>query len=296
MCTHQGARFLEAQLDSIMAQTHRNWSLWVSDDGSTDATIDILIGFREAHPGHRVHILKGPCRGGSANFLTLLNHPDIGPGYAAFADQDDVWFPEKLTRALEKIGPPGTPAIYGARTILTDAGLTPLGSSPLHRRPPGFRNALVQNVVGGNSSLLNPSAVALMRQARAPDVPYHDWWAYLLIAGAGGRVILDDEAVLYYRQHRANALGTSVGWRAMRERFAMVRDRRYGAWIQANLKALSRNERLLTPENRQVLHTLTSAHTRGGIRRAHLFLKSGLYRQTTLGTVFLLLAAALGNA
>ena len=76
MGTCNGARFLAAQLDSIAAQSHRDWRLVVSDDGSTDATRAILADFG-AGQGNRVTVRPGPCRGFAPNFLGLAGDPGI---------------------------------------------------------------------------------------------------------------------------------------------------------------------------------------------------------------------------
>ena len=67
MATYNGARFLAAQLNSLAAQTHRNWSLIVSDDGSRDGTMDILHAFDRAHPGRILHLVEGPRAGSPAH-------------------------------------------------------------------------------------------------------------------------------------------------------------------------------------------------------------------------------------
>lgn len=109
MCTHNGATYLPAQLQSFCDQQHGDWSLWVGDDNSTDTTLDILAEFAREEAQRDVRILPGPCAGSARNFLALLGHPELEDGYVAFSDQDDVWFPDKLTRALELLetGDPG---------------------------------------------------------------------------------------------------------------------------------------------------------------------------------------------
>jgi Glycosyl transferase family 2 len=169
MCTLNGAAYLPAQLQSFVDQVHEDWALWVSDDGSLDETRAVLDQFAAAHPGRDVRIVTGPGQGVAANFLTLLADPALPSGATvAFADQDDVWLPHKLAHALRGldriVATPGQPAVYASRTLLTDARLQVRGLSPYHRRAPGFGNALVQNVLGGNSIVLNPAAVALLRR------------------------------------------------------------------------------------------------------------------------------------
>lgn len=99
LCTFNGARFLAAQLASIEQQTHSNWRLIVSNDGSTDDTLTIIRHFadRVCQP---VEIRHGPGRGAAANFLSLATDPEIDGDLFAFCDQDDVWHPAKLSRAL----------------------------------------------------------------------------------------------------------------------------------------------------------------------------------------------------
>ena len=108
MGTYNGAEFLPEQLASLAAQTHTNWRLWVSDDGSSDATPGILRRYQEAWGENKLSILAGPRRGFQANFLELTAQPEISADYYAWADQDDVWLPEKLARALECLQPFGS--------------------------------------------------------------------------------------------------------------------------------------------------------------------------------------------
>ena len=105
MGTRNGARFLRAQLATIAAQSHRDWRLVASDDGSTDATRGDPRGLprrRRGGPGRRSG--QGPCRGFAANFLALAGDPGIRADFYAFADQDDLWHPERLARGLARLG------------------------------------------------------------------------------------------------------------------------------------------------------------------------------------------------
>ena len=63
MATYNGEQFLAAQLDSIVNQTHGNFQLWVSDDGSTDGTIDILKRYQAKIGDKKMQILQGPQQG-----------------------------------------------------------------------------------------------------------------------------------------------------------------------------------------------------------------------------------------
>ena len=142
LACYQGAGHLRAQLDSLAAQDHRDWALWVSDDGSTDGTREIVTAFRSAHPGHEIRLLDGPRRGAAANFLSLMCHPDLPETHVALADQDDLWYPHKLDHALRALSHLDGPAVYSAQSRHVAGDGTPLGLSRGHSGPPSFGNAL----------------------------------------------------------------------------------------------------------------------------------------------------------
>ena len=91
MCTLNGERFLKEQLDSFTTQTHQDWTLWVSDDGSTDQTLEILRATQAEWGADRLKIVEGPRKGFARNFLSLACRAEIEAEYFAFSDQDDVW-------------------------------------------------------------------------------------------------------------------------------------------------------------------------------------------------------------
>lgn len=296
LCTRNGAAHLPAQLQSYCAQDHADWSLWVSDDGSDDATLGILADFAATHAGrHPLRLLAGPGRGAAANYLSLLTHPDLPAGAVTLSDQDDVWRPDRLTRALTAVRDPGAVTLYGAQSLHTRADLAVIGGSRPPRRPPGFRNAVVQNVVSGHTATLSAAATALVRAAGPVTVPHHDWWLYQLVSGAGGQVVIDREATVLYRQHGGNAMGAHRDARAVAARMRMVLGRTWSGWIAQNLTALAGCAALLTPENRAVVTALRTSPARGGPARLALLRDLGLHRQSAAGDAALWLAALLGR-
>lgn len=285
MCTHNGAAYLPAQLQSFRDQQHRDWSLWVGDDNSTDATLDVLADFARDESAREVRILPGPGAGSARNFLALLCHPDLQGGYVAFSDQDDVWFPDKLLRALETLeaGDPGRPAVYASRTFLTGPGLENPRPSRLFPHPPSFGNALVQNVLAGNTIVLNPAATALMRAAgpaeAAANVPYHDWWIYQLMSGAGAWIVIDPEPALYYRQHGGNILGSNQGLKNSIARLKIATDRRFTDWIDRNTAALDAVRDMLTQTARDQIDGLARLRRMSGRKAVSELERLGIKRQ-----------------
>ncbi|MEH6829203.1 MAG: glycosyltransferase [Sulfitobacter sp.] len=296
LATYNGAAHLEAQLASYVAQTHANWDLWVSDDGSHDATRTILENFAAQHGmGRDIRILDGPRAGVATNFLTLLCHPGLPKQPVALSDQDDVWLPEKLALGLAEMGT-DEPVIYGAQSIHTDDTLTPIGKSLGGGVTPSFGNAVTQNIVSGHSCMLNPAALAVVRRAGVPaGIPYHDWWLYQLITGVGGHVALSSDAVLLYRQHGRNAMGSHQGLRALATRTAQVFGGTYREWIMANTTALAHLESTLTPEAQEILAALKATPPRAGFARIAVFRRYGVRRTGRVGNLLLNLALLLGR-
>lgn len=297
MGLYQGARHLRSQLDSFATQDHADWRLVVSDDGSQDEGPAILAAFAATRPDGQVVWTTGPGRGFAANYQSLLAALPDEPGWVAFSDQDDVWLPDRLSRGLRALTEAG-PALYCSRTWVTAADLTGRQMSPLFRRPPSFRNALVQNVAAGNTILLNPAAARLLvATARvAPAVVAHDWWAYLMVTGAGGSVFQDTEPTLLYRQHGGNTIGSNSGWRARLRRLQQVWAGRLRDWNDANAAALGASLEHLSPEARALFADWKRMRTsRPALLRLWRLARLRLYRQTFASAAVLWLAAATGR-
>ena len=280
LSTHNGAEFLGAQLDSLVAQTCTDWRLHWRDDGSSDATAALMQRFRHG-PGRGRVVVHPPGRlGVTASYLALLRAADAE--FVAFADQDDVWLPDKLARGVRALGavPPGVPALYCARQVLVDAGLRRLGLSCAVRRPAGFPAALTQNIATGCTVMLNRAAARLVAGSRQPGSTLHDWWSYLVVAAAGGTLLLDETPTVLYRQHPANLVGAP---RSMTRRAVAALRRGPGVFmgvLRDHVAALASQPHLLCPEARAALGVIDAALREGPRRRVAALRLPGLHRQT----------------
>ena len=294
ICTFRGGPYLRRQLETIVEQTHTDWFICASDDGSDDETLAILQEFRERLGDARLRIFDGPRRGFAANFMSLIARPDIDADFHAFTDQDDEWDPCKLERAVAALAgfASGTPALYGSRSELIDDVGRHLGFSQVFSKPPGFSNALVQNMVSGNTMVLNRAAMVLMRRAdtRVP-VSAHDWWAYLLVTGSGGTMVYDPYPTIRYRQHGKNVYGENVSWAARWSRVTRLFKGDFSAWNELNVTALRHCAGMLTPQSLQRLELFARARRASPIERLFYVLRSGVYRQTWSGQLALFIAA-----
>ena len=296
LCTCHGQDYLAEQLDSIAAQTYPHWQVCASDDGSADGTHAILENYQSQWGADRLSVSSGPVEGFATNFLTLTCKISIQADYYAYADQDDVWEADKLRRATDwlKTIPVDVPALYCSRTQLVDAVGSHLGYSPLFKKPPSFGNALVQNVGGGNTMVFNNAARLLLCEAGVNvDVVTHDWWAYIVVSGCGGKVFYDTTSSLRYRQHGGNLVGANNSWSARMHRVRMLLQGRFRDWSDSNIQALFRLRPRLTPENQLTLDRFAAARNRWLLPRVIGIKRSGVYRQTVLGNMGLVVAALL---
>lgn len=298
MCTYNGQAYLKEQIDSLIAQTHQNWTLYISDDGSTDGTLALLKNYQQLIDSQRIHLFSGPRAGFAKNFMSLVRNSNIRADFYAFCDQDDIWFDNKLYRSirhLEKL-PSNLPSLYCSRTRLIDEDRKITGFSPAFKKPPEFQNALIQSIAGANTMLLNNAARDLLR--KVPDtttIVAHDWLSYLLITACGGHVIYDLEPTLDYRQHSANVIGANSGLIERLSRVGKLIDGRFGSWSDSNLQTLEAVKNELTSANSQTLQNFRKGRLSPLIQRLRLMKKSGIYRQSILGNISLIIAIALNK-
>jgi glycosyltransferase involved in cell wall biosynthesis len=298
LCTYQGAKYLSAQLDSYFAQTHSNWEVLVSDDGSKDGTHEILEAYKSKWPARRLSVVSGAGEGFARNFLSVICNANTDAEYFAFSDQDDIWEADKLERAIKWLGtiPPSVPAIYCSRTKLIDAEGNFIGYSPLFSKPASFANALTQNIAGGNTMVLNRAAQHLLKEAGENiSVVAHDWWAYMLINGAGGLVHYDPYPSVSYRQHNGNLIGVNASWKNRFNRFCKMWEGCHRRWNDTNIESLHLIQHQLTLENRKVLERFVQGRNAGLIPRLFHFKRSGIYRQTLLANIGLIIAAVINK-
>lgn len=297
MATFNGARFIDEQLRTIDQQIWPAIDVWASDDGSTDGTLNALERWKAYWSKGSFTQLSGPGRGFADNFGALLTNPQVDADYVAFCDQDDVWLPEKTRFAADALAPQGQrPAVLFARTINTDAEGNELSRSPLFRRPPDFANALVQSIGGGNTMVLNRAAHQLLREAATrTGFVSHDWFAYLIVTGAGGHVIYSETPHVLYRQHGENLVGANSGLGARLSRVQAAFGGRFTRWNDANLAALDACRDLLTPAAAEMVDRFREARLAPLPARLAKLRRSGVYRQTTLGQLSLYAAGLLGK-
>jgi len=283
LSTWNGAAFLPDQLDSFLRQRDVPWELYWRDDASCDDSAAIVRAFAAGPGAGRVFECTDDQGrlGITASFLSLLRRapPDR---VVAFADQDDVWLPEKLARGMAALAnvKDGGPALYCARQSLVDAALKPLTLSASLREPPGFPQSLTQNIATGCTVMLNPAAVRLITTTTAPPETLHDWWAYLVVSAAGGQVLMDERPTVLYRQHHANAVGVRLSPRKRAMQALRRGPNVFMRTFRQHTAALTSQPELLTSDARAALAQIDCGLRDGPLRRLRALGLPGLRRQS----------------
>jgi rhamnosyltransferase len=215
---YNGARYISEQIESIRRQTFRDWILLVRDDGSSDGTVQLLESLAAAEA--RICLLRdGRGNLGPAQSFGVLMEAALSAGaeYVAFADQDDVWHPDKLEHQLETLRTREA-TVGSAVPLLVHSDLSVVDEELrlIHRsfrvfqglgrdRATTLQRLLTQNFVTGCTTVINR---ALLRAALPlPDVVMHDWWL-ALCASALGEILCCPGAMVLYRQHDRNTAGS----------------------------------------------------------------------------------------
>jgi hypothetical protein len=293
-----GAPYLDAQLDSLAAQTHAHWTLKSSDDGSADESTAKILTFAAASR-QNVDQSDGPCTGFSDNYMSLIRGLPTDPGHVAFADQDDIWACDKLARGIDTLRHSGEqPTLYCSRRWIWYPETQRQIASAERALPFDFKNALIENVASGNTIVLNPAAAELARLAahRTGHVFAHDWWLYLLITGAGGQIIFDNGTPpIHYCQHAHNTIGEGRGIAQAAQRKLSVMRGTFAKRVDGNIAAMNAVHDLLTPSAQITLDAFTDARRAGLLNRLGALYRIAPYRQTRLATLGFWGAAGVGR-
>lgn len=293
MATYNGELYLAEQIDSILNQSHKNIKIVVSDDGSTDNTLNILADYQNLLGSNHFLIEKGPQKGYAVNFLSLISKSNAFEDYYAYSDQDDIWEQDKLDKAIDWLSsiPVDTPALFCSRTKIVNVEGIYQKDSLEFKSKPCFLNALVQNIAGGNTMVFNRAALLLLQRASKDiNVVAHDWWTYLLISGANGAIFYDLYPAIKYRQHTQNLIGANQSWSARIKRITGLFNGHYKQWISLNTQALLACVELLHPKNQLILKQFVSTRNKGLLSRVIKMKKIGIFRQTLLGNLGLIAA------
>ncbi len=206
LSTYNGEKYLREQLDSFTKLNNfEAVKVLIRDDGSTDGTVAILKEYEEKYG---FELILGENLGLADSMFELMSRCDMECEYFSFSDQDDVWLPNKLERAVAALEkePADTPVLYSCCSSLTDDQLNIFGQTAVPKREISFYSAMIQNVCPGHTQVCNRAMLELVRSRYSGKIFMIDFWFYM-VATALGKVVFDIECTTLYRQHGKNTLG-----------------------------------------------------------------------------------------
>ena len=251
LSTYNGERFLEEQLESIVAQKGVTPIIIVRDDGSTDNTCKILDKWQKKNA---LRWYNGPNMGPARSFLNLLRDSD-DEDYYAFSDQDDYWLPEKLDVAISKLAPyKDEPALYFCQTQLVDKNLKEIDSvviDPLQT----MGEALVYQFIGGCTMVMNHKLRNIINRYTPLYLSMHDVWIYEVAQAINAHIIFDRIPYILYRQHGDNVMGQTTSQVAhWKDRTSRVIRRDWHARSRLAQEVYDGYHEIMTEDNIKILH------------------------------------------
>ncbi|MCC2058817.1 glycosyltransferase family 2 protein, partial [Raoultella ornithinolytica] len=298
LATYNGEKFVREQIYSVLNNFDKisgyECKILVSDDKSTDKTVQIIKSLQEQEP--RILFLDGEKKGGvRSNFYYLLEHADAD--YVFFCDQDDLWLPDKISVFLERFKSEEVsyngPILVHSDLCVADANLSPINVSMFDyqkiNKNPSFVELIVSNSVTGCVMACNRELIEGVKKSQIQNSIMHDWYIGLY-ASAFGRILFIEKSFILYRQHGGNQVGAKsflikdiFNLKGLRGKVKNASDSVIKTKKQAELFFSDFNEKL-DKANKDILNSYISSFEEGQFfKRLKLFLfkdvnKKGLLR------------------
>ncbi len=304
LATYNGGRYVKEQVESIQNQDFKDWTLIVRDDGSTDETVSNITAL--AVCDKRIIILDDQLGnlGVIRNFNKLIEAAlKYKADYVFFADQDDIWQPDKVSKQLAFMKElenknSNTPILIHTDLEVVNSKLDRIHSSFMtyqgiqHEDMNPMEVLMVQNFVTGCTVMVNRQLLDF-----AYPIPktalMHDWWL-ALCAATVGQLLYMPEALTLYRQHEQNTVGAK-SFLAMFLRMNWWRAWQEGTWLL--YKVIRQSESLIdrlrkfnyqpSLEPLAILESFVQLTYVSLWQRLNLVRDASIHRQTFIGTLFL---------
>lgn len=212
LSTYNGSKYLKNQLDSLMAQTYKDFEIIVRDDGSSDNTIDILTAYnmKILEENHNL----GAKRSFSELLSYAIKHNEAQ--YFMFCDQDDVWNKDKIEKTyhkmkeLEKIYSKNMPLLVHSDLKVVDNKIEVISQSfwkyqSIDPNKQKLSDFIVNNNITGCTMMINRSLAKKVKTIPKEAI-MHDWWVAMVVS-TFGKIDYLNESLILYRQHGSNDTG-----------------------------------------------------------------------------------------
>ena len=252
MSTYNGEKYIKEQIDSILNQKGVKIHLIIRDDGSEDSTLDIIEKYRENNVDN-IKVIHGDNVGCEESFMRLL-HYSFGADYYAFADQDDIWYPDKCISAINTIKNCEKPALATCNLLACNENMNPI--KVIHTKEHCIKIEQKQKEVifinmHGCVLLWNKALDVILKSFKPKVTVGHDSWV-CAVAHIVGEMKVDSMPHIFYRLHGNNVSGYALNCisrvkkgikiycgkgHPQRDLFAKQLIKGYGKYLNQNSKA-----------------------------------------------------------
>ncbi|MEG1945705.1 MAG: glycosyltransferase family 2 protein [Lachnospiraceae bacterium] len=202
MTVYNGERYLKEQLESVLTQLSLSDEVVISDDGSSDGTVEQILQLQQQD--ERIHFIKGPGRGVKKNVEHAIKN--CRGAYVFLADQDDIWKPDKVETVMRAfLEHDAYLVIHDAQVIQGDDTQTICMDSFFHFRK--ARAGILKNMI--KNSYIG-CCMAFRRELEEKILPIpnniemHDQWIGIVSDFYYGKSVFLWEPLILYRRHGRN--------------------------------------------------------------------------------------------
>ncbi|EGE2420750.1 glycosyl transferase, partial [Shigella flexneri] len=244
MATYNGECWIEEQLKSIIEQKDVDISIFISDDLSTDNTLNICEEFQLSYPSI-INILPSVNKFGGAgkNFYRLIKDVDLeNYDYICFSDQDDIWYKDKIKNAIDCLVfnnancySSNVIAYYpsGQKNLVDKAQSQTQFDYFFEAAGPGCTYVIKKE------TLIEFKKFIINNKNAAQDICLHDWFLYSFARTRNYSWYIDRKPTMLYRQHENNQVGANISFKAKYKRLGLVRNKWYRKEVTKIANALA---------------------------------------------------------
>ncbi|MGR5431114.1 glycosyltransferase [Vibrio astriarenae] len=226
MAVYNGSQYLDEQISSILGQSKVDVELYIRLDPSTDNSESIIRRYSDKYENIHPIFPSAPSGSAGQNFFNLMLDVDFESyDYVAFADQDDIWFNNKLSRADESIIEHDAAGYSGDVIAWWESGKQ---QKIVKSSPQGKYDYLFESAGPGCTFVLRIDLARELKhylKSLGDDVKslwLHDWFCYAFARSRGYNWFIDDKPMMKYRQHDSNSVGANSGLSALNSRLSEV--------------------------------------------------------------------------
>ena len=245
LAAYNGMQWIKEQIDTVFNQQNVDVTIYISVDLSTDGTYEWAEQLAETHT-NVVLLPYGERFGGAGpNFFRLVKDVEFsGFDAVSFADQDDIWSLDKLSKAYQLIST-GKCDVYSSNVTAfwADGRECLIKKSQPQKKLDHFFEAAGPGCtyVFSQAAMQAFKAFLIAAGDDLKQVSLHDWLAYAFCREQGYKWFIDEWPSMRYRQHENNQVGTNNNLTAYKKRFAMVRAK----WLRNQVNIITA---LVAPE------------------------------------------------